>query len=72
MSAEWLREFELLQRMFKPEWTLESEVTQAALAILDGWRKMKCGMDKGVMLGAMIGKRRRGSMNVFLSYNHIT
>ena len=44
----------------KPEWTLESRVTQAALRYFGHVARQERGMENDVMLGGMIGKRRRG------------
>ena len=44
----------------KPEWTLESRVTQAALRYFGHVVREEREMENNVMLGEMSGKRRRG------------
>ncbi len=44
----------------KPEWTLESRVTQAALRYFGHVVREERGMENDAMLGEMSGKRRRG------------
>ena len=44
----------------KPEWTLESRVTQAALTCFGHVVRAERRIENDVMLGEMSGKRRRG------------
>ena len=45
---------------FKPEWTLESRVTEAALRYVGHVMREVRGMENDVMLEGMSGKRRQG------------